>query len=133
MSASRVIYLDSSALVKLVVEEAESVALGVFLANWSERVTCSLARTEVIRAIGFLGEHAVRRARSVLSDFDLITMDDALLDDAARLAPPSLRSLDAIHLAAARAVGQYLETVVTYDQRMATAAAGLGLPTTAPV
>jgi uncharacterized protein len=132
MSADTVVYLDSSAVVKLVVEEAESDALRAFLAHRSERVTCSLARTEVVRAVAFLGEVAVRRALVILAGFDLIGMNDALLDDAGRLNPPTLRSLDAIHLASARLVGPSLETVVTYDQRMAAAAGGLGLPTFAP-
>lgn len=132
MNGSGVVYLDSSAVVKLVVEETESGALKAFLAPRSERVTCSLARTEVVRAVAFLGEAAVRRARLILAGFDLIAMDDALLDDAARLDPPNLRSLDAMHLAAARLVSPHLETVVTYDYRMAAAAVALKLPTCSP-
>jgi hypothetical protein len=59
-------------------------------------------------------------------------LDDDLLDLAGELGGSTLRSLDAIHLAAAQAIGADLVEVITYDRRMAQAAAALGLPLAAP-
>jgi uncharacterized protein len=75
---------------------------------------------------------AVRRAREVLLDTYLISLDDDLLASAAQLASASLRSLDAIHVAAAQRVRERLAAFVTYDQRMGRAAADLGLIVAAP-
>jgi predicted nucleic acid-binding protein len=126
------IYLDSSALVKLVIAEPESQALRRFLGSQSQRATCTLARVEVLRAVRPHGAKATARARQVLRRVDLIQLDDDLLDDAATLDAGVLRSLDAIHLAAARTLGDELSAVVTYDGRMASAADVLGLVVEAP-
>jgi predicted nucleic acid-binding protein len=129
------LYVDSSALVKLVQREPESSALRRFLRRRSEdtRVTSALARVEVVRAVGSGGPAAVAQARRLLARLNQITLDRQLLDDAAALAPATaLRSLDAIHLAAALAVGSDLRAVITYDQRMTDAATGLGLVVEAP-
>lgn len=126
------VYLDSSALVKLVVTEAESTALRRYLRDRVERVSSALAKVEVIRAVRPHGASAVTRARQVLRRVDIIQLDDELLEDAATLDMSVLRSLDAIHLAAARALGDELQAVVTYDERMAAAAARLGLHVDAP-
>jgi predicted nucleic acid-binding protein len=67
-----------------------------------------------------------------LSAINLIRLDDALLDRAGELDPPSLRSLDAIHLASALALGADLGVVITYDDRMLHGAAALGLPAVSP-
>jgi predicted nucleic acid-binding protein len=69
--------------------------------------------------------------RAALDRVTLIRLDDELLDKAADLTPP-LRSLDAIHLAAARELGTDLAAVVTYDERMTRAARELGLEVVAP-
>ncbi len=126
------LYLDSSALVKLVVQEAESRALRAYLRQDPERLSCGLARTELIRAVRPLGPVAVEMARRRLRSIDLVPLDDALLDAAGMLEPLTLRSLDAIHLAAAQLVAPKLRAVVTYDRRMADAAASLGFPVAAP-
>lgn len=126
------LYLDSSALVKLVVLEPGSQALRTYLRSDPDRVSCTLARTEVLRAVRPSGPAAVAAARRVLRGIDLIRLDDALLDAAGMLEPVGLRSLDAIHLAAAQLVAPTLRAVVTYDRRMADAAAALGFATVAP-
>lgn len=127
------IYLDSSALVKLAVLESESRALRTYLRAEPERISCGLARTEVLRAVRPSGPAAVNAARGVLRSIDLIRLDDALLDAAGMLEPLGLRSLDAIHLAAAHLVAPKLRAIVTYDRRMADAAAALGFASVAPV
>jgi predicted nucleic acid-binding protein len=133
MSAEGAIYLDSSALVKLVVAEAESDALSGYLGEQRlHRVSCDLARVEVVRAVIDHGEPARRRARQLLDRIALVRIDEVLLDEAASFGGRTLRSLDAIHLAAARVLGKSLATVVTYDHRMAGAARGLGLSVAAP-
>jgi predicted nucleic acid-binding protein len=125
-------YLDASAIVKLVVKEQESSALELWLETGSEDfVSCALARTEVVRASAPRGPDAVRRARRLLNRLDLIVIDDELLDLAGELAGP-VRSLDAIHLAAALELGDELEALVTYDAQLARAAEALGLPVVAP-
>jgi hypothetical protein len=129
---TQIAYLDSSALVKLVMKEPQTAALRRFLSHRRDLASSALARTEVIRAVRPLGPEAVRRARALLRRIDLVRMDDALLDAAAILDPPPLRSLDAIHLAAALALGEDLELVVTYDLRMQRATADLGLAVSAP-
>lgn len=126
------VYLDSSAIVKLVVVERESGALRAYLRREPERLSCSLARTEVLRAVRPLGPAAVEAARRLLRSINLVRLDEALLDAAGLLEPLTLRSLDAIHLAAAQLVAPSLNAVVTYDRRMAAAAAALGFPVAAP-
>ena len=127
------LYLDSSAFVKLVVEEAETAALRSFLANRdARRVSSALLRTESLRAVRHLGPEALATVREGLRRVDLIGMDDRILDAAGTLAPQVLRTLDAIHLATALAVGDDLEAIVTYDERMIEAARLLGLPMATP-
>jgi predicted nucleic acid-binding protein len=120
------IYLDSSAIVKLVVREPESAALRRYLQRRRPVVASALARAEVLRALLPAGEEAVARGRRVLGSLDLLRVNDRVLDAAGLLRPPALRSLDAIHLATARQLGAELRALVTYDDRMAEAAAGLG-------
>ena len=131
-SNARGVYLDSSAIVKLVVRESESRHLTSFLEDRPQRVSCSLARVEVVRAVRGQGDAAVVRARDILQHLLLLRLDDRLLDDAAALDPFVLRSLDAIHLAAARAVRDSIREFVTYDHRMAEVAQGVGFTVVAP-
>ena len=124
------LYLDSSALVKLVQRETESDALRRFLRRHhaDQLVTSALARVEVVRAVLIGGPAALAQARRQLSRLDQIVLGTEVLDRAATLAPNAqLRILDAIHLAAAQVVGADLRAVVTYDRRMADAAQALGL------
>jgi predicted nucleic acid-binding protein len=130
-SAERSTYLDSSALVKLVVDEGESSALRRALAGSTGRTSSNIARVEVVRAVRHKGADAIATARAVLEGVELIQLDDELLDLAGDLEGP-LRSLDAIHLAAALELEDELEAVVTYDARMARAAESLGLRVSAP-
>lgn len=129
------LYLDSSALVKLVQVEAESQALRRHLSRRarSPRVVSSLARVEVVRAVSSGGPRALTHARRVLDLVHEVPLERSLLDRAAALTTSApLRSLVAIHLASVLVLGSALESVVTYDARMATAAAALGLEVAAP-
>jgi uncharacterized protein len=127
-----VVYLDSSALVKMVLWEPESGALRRFLRRYPSRVSCGLARTEVVRAVRHAGPDATARATEVLRRVELIRLDDTLLDAAAGLDPGVIRSLDAIHLAAATTLSDRLASLVTYDDRMADGARLLRLPLATP-
>ena len=126
MSAERATYVDSSALVKLAVREAESMALRRYLARHRPLVSSALARTEVVRALLPLGPEAVRRGREVLERVDLLRINDRVLDAAGLMAPSELRSLDAIHLASAELLGSDLRALVTYDARLAASTSGRG-------
>jgi hypothetical protein len=127
------LYLDSSAFVKVVVEETESAALRAFLAaSGARRVSSALLRAEALRAVRHLGPDAVAIVREGLRRVDLIGIDDRILDSAGILEPQVLRTLDAIHLATALAVGDDLDAIVTYDERMAAAARLVGLTTAMP-
>jgi predicted nucleic acid-binding protein len=127
------LYLDSSAFVKVVVEETESAALRAFLAaSGSRRVSSALLRAEALRAVRHLGPDAVATVREGLRRVDLIGIDDRILDSAGILEPQVLRTLDAIHLATALAAGDDLDAIVTYDERMVAAARLVGLTTATP-
>ncbi|MBI4269493.1 MAG: type II toxin-antitoxin system VapC family toxin [Candidatus Rokubacteria bacterium] len=128
------VYLDSSALVKLVVREPESAALVEFLRPHAERVSSALALTEVPRALrrGGFGSAERRRARAVLARVALVDVDRRALAAAAVLPPPALGSLDAIHLATALALREDLAALVTYDRRLAAAAERLEVEVRAP-
>ena len=131
-SATEAVYLDSSGLVKLVIPERESADLERYLRGWPHQASSALARTEVVRAVRGQGPEVVAQAREVLGRLYLARIDNALLDAAAELDPLGLRSLDAIHLATALSLGDDLARLVTYDDRMASAARALGLSVDAP-
>lgn len=130
--SAEVWYLDSSALVKTIIEEPESSSLVRWLSEVDELVACELVRVEAVRAVRVSDPTAVPRAREAVTTLTLIRLDDALYDAAADLQPPSLRSLDAVHLAAALSVGRDLAGVVSYDARMTEAARALDLHVEAP-
>lgn len=132
MSAERATYLDSSALVKLAVREPESATLRRYLRRKRPLITSALSRTEVARALLPFGPDAVARGDDVLRRLDVIRVNDRVLRAAGSLLPLELRSLDAIHLATAIEIGADLSRVCTYDERMAAAAADLGLAVVAP-
>ena len=132
MSAERATYLDSSAIVKLVVAEPESAALRRYLRRRRPLVSSALARAEVGRALLPLGEEVVRRGQAVLARLELIRISDRVLAAAGSLLPAELRTLDAIHIATAQQLGSDLARVVTYDGRMRTAAQTAGCSVAAP-
>lgn len=129
--ARRATYVDSSAIVKLVNREPESAVLRRALRS-RYLVSSALARVEVPRAVHHLGPAGPARALVVLRQIELLRVSDRVLAAAAELEPVLLRSLDAIHLATARLLGDEVRRLITYDDRMAEAAAGLGFSVLRP-
>jgi uncharacterized protein len=131
--SAEVAYLDTSAAVRLLMTERESPALRRWLRRRPERASAALLRVELVRIVRRAGlPRLIPEARRLLAGVHLIRLDDALLDRSADLDPTELRSLDAIHLAAAASLGDDLAAVVSYDDRLLAAAASLGLPTATP-
>jgi len=132
MSAS-VAYLDTSAFVKLIVAEPESVALGARLRRWPDRASAALLRTEALRTLRQSGNRdLIGDARRMFAAISLIRLDEPLLDRAGDLEPGDLRSLDAIHLAAALSIDPELGVILTYDNRLGDAAMAQGCPVESP-
>lgn len=126
-------YLDTSALVKLVIAEAETEVLLAWLARRSGEPTSSdLARTELLRVVRRVAPERLERARHVLDSVTLIALSTETFEEAGRLAPATMRSLDALHVAAALRLGDDLDAVVTYDDRIAEAARLNGASTFGP-
>jgi predicted nucleic acid-binding protein len=132
VSVDRATYVDSSAIVKLVVREPESASLARFLRTRRPLVSSALARVEVARACLSSGDAVLARAREVILRFELVRVNERVLGIAGTLLPPEIRSLDAVHLATASLLGPSLRAIVTYDARMAEAARGLGFRVEAP-
>jgi uncharacterized protein len=143
-----VIYLDSCALVKLVVAEEETPDLERFLdGRRAEMVSCQLALTEVVRVVRRSGCNSQREliissealaarmeaAANLLDRIDLVVVNRGIFIEAAAFAEEAhVGSLDAIHLACARKIGSELTDFVTYDGQLAGAAEAIGLPVTKP-
>lgn len=131
----RTCYLDASALVKLATPEAETDALRAVLDTFDARLTNRLATVEVARALLRRGVATSALAAEVSEAFlglAITELDAAIAESAGRLEPPALRSLDAIHLASALALGDELAAFVTYDAGLAEAARAAGLEAIAP-
>jgi len=129
---SGALYLDSSALVKLIVSEPESEALVAYVGSYSIRFASILALVEVPRALARAVGHVPDRAAAVLGGLTLVTLDARIAARAAAILPAELRSLDAIHLATAVELMPELEALVTYDTRLGNAAVQRGLQVVAP-
>jgi len=128
-----VFYLDTSAAMKLVVAERGSTALRRWLEPRAERVFGSdLLRTELLRATQRTAPERMVQARAVLDSLVMLRLSTAICERAATLEPSLLRSLDALHLAAAVDLGDELEGFVTYDDRLAGAARAHGISVVAP-
>ena len=128
------IYLDASALMKLVRREAETEALLAWLEEVREQplVSSELARVEVLRAARRAGGPVLTEARAVVGDLDLIPLDRAVQDVACDIGDPMLRTLDALHLGSALLLGDALTAFVAYDHRLADGAQAAGLAVVAP-
>lgn len=126
-------YLDTSAAVKLVVLERETNALSKWCAQAGRSlVSTDLTRTELLRTTRRVAPDQLVQARMVLESLTLLSLTSELCERAADLEPEALRSLDALHLAGALALGDELEGIVTYDERLADAASAQGIEVVAP-
>lgn len=126
-------YLDTSAAVKLVVTEVGSKALRRWVLEATEPIVSSdLLRTELLRATRRGAPDEMQQARAVLDSLVLLTLSTPLFEQAGTIEPDLLRSLDALHLAAALDLGDDLDGIITYDDRLASAAAALGILVVAP-
>lgn len=127
------VYLDASAIVKLVVEERESPALRHALRDRVRRVSSALALVEVhLAAARRSPAPPTGRAGTIVAGLALIPIDHATLEGAAALGQYGVRALDAIHLATARSLGEGLDCFIAYDQRLLAAAEASGLVTERP-
>lgn len=128
------LYLDSSALVKLAITEAESVSLHNWLAERPNLilVSSSLIRAEVPRAIWRADPSALPESYLVIRRTTEIEVTDSVLSKAASVRPAILRAADAIHLASALTLRSDLTAFVAYDKRLLAAAKEAGLPTASP-
>ena len=124
-------YLDASAIVKLVVQEPESEALHRWYVEATQLVTSRIGVIETLRASAWRSHDPKHRAR-IISDLEILEVTATIGAVAATVGSPLLRTLDAIHIATAMALGQDLDAFVTYDDRMAEAARSLGLPVVRP-
>jgi predicted nucleic acid-binding protein len=129
-------YVDSSAIVKLIWSEAESSALAEFVLS-DERsaktlITSAVSRIEVLRATRRRDGSLLSRAREVLETFSEFEITEGIMEKAAIVGSPHLRTLDAIHLATAMENASGMRALITYDTRLAQAARELGLPVASP-
>ena len=125
-------YIDSSAFVKLIAEESETAALRLELDRWARLASCSLLVAEVTRTVLRAAPALLPVASRLLAAVDLIAVTRPRLQQAGQLQPPQLRTLDALHLVSAMAVGARLGVLVTYDRRIASAAQWHGVSVVAP-
>jgi len=129
------IYLDSCALIKLVLEEPESEALEEHLVKHGQTIQLSseLATVEVLRALIRIdaGAEVTSDAESLLKGYARLPIKSSI-PHAAALPGKHLRSLDALHLATAQMLGRSLTQFITYDKRLAQAALEAGLPVVTP-
>lgn len=137
-SAEKLSYLDSSAILKLVVAEPESRELQRSLLDGRAVASSQLAVAEVPRALrridaGHKLEAQVDSlAAGVLGRLALVPLERGRLVEAGALDEPGLRTLDAIHISSAASLGTILTAFVSYDRRQLDAAARAGLPVSSP-
>jgi predicted nucleic acid-binding protein len=127
-----IVYADTSALMKLVRAEDGTVALRRWLARHQPRlVTSAIGGVELRRAAARVSADHLATAQALLARVDLLQVAPATLDLAARVAPPTLRTLDACHLVAAAMIAD-LDAVLCYDDRLTQALSRIGLKVVAP-
>jgi hypothetical protein len=127
-------YADTSAVIKLLVEETDSKAFAAFYDAHSdaEWVSSALLRIELTRAVARAMPALLPDARELLLAFSCIAIDDDIVEGAMNEPDRGLRSPDAIHLATARILAPELDALVTYDDRPLRAATDAGLVIVSP-
>jgi uncharacterized protein len=132
MAEPRVAYLDASAFVKLVKDEAESAALEAALGAWPRLASSTLLEVEGLRAARRTNPVAYDAAITVLGGMELLEIDADVRRAAVAMRDPGVRSLDAIHLATALSLGERCGAFFAYDERLIAAARAHGLTVTVP-
>ena len=131
---SDVAYIDTSAFVKLFVEEPESDAVAAAIgSSWTRMVASEILAVEAFRTALRRGGEAPELAAQLLRQVILLPFSTEIRTDSYRLSPPELRTLDAIHLATAISVADQIGAIFTYDKRLAQASSDAGLRVVAPV
>src|ERR1700722_3340593 len=127
------IYLDTSAALKLVMPEAETAGLELWIAERAgvPRISSRLLRIEMLRSVARTAPQRISRANVVLSSIALVSIDD-VASTAEVIGDRTIRSLDAIHLAAAHRLRADHPAFVRYDKGLGHSAQALGLPVEAP-
>jgi uncharacterized protein len=129
-------YLDTSAALKLLREEEHSAAMAAFYdqaaAKGSRFVSSDLLRIELLRAVTRAAPQLLPEARALLAAVSTIEIDEEIVQAAGNETDRILRTLDAIHLASARAFGTDLATLLTYNNHLAQAAKDAGIPAHTP-
>ncbi|HEY5359228.1 MAG TPA: type II toxin-antitoxin system VapC family toxin [Streptosporangiaceae bacterium] len=127
-------YADTSAVIKLLVEETYSKAFAAFYDSHAdaEWVSSALLRVELTRAVSRAMPVLLPDARDLLLAFSYVAIDDDIVEAAMNEPGRMLRSLDAIHLATARLLGPDIDALASYDDRLITAAKDAGLETVSP-
>lgn len=128
----RVAFCDSSALVKLIVDEPESAPLRQNLGTYSHVLASELSMVEVPRAIRRRDPGRVAVAHHLIRNLETVTLDRSVIERAAALDPVELGSLDALQLACALRLAQLDPVFIAYDKRIIRAASALGLRTLSP-
>ena len=131
------IYMDTSALTKLLISEPETPELRTWLTAQIDQgdsaATSALGRVELMRTVARYGNSGHSdRARYLLDGLDILPLTEPVMTLAESIGPATLRSLDAIHLAAAAFFKQQLTTFVTYDHRLLEGCRNIGLTTASP-
>jgi uncharacterized protein len=125
------LYLDTSALVKLVADETESTQLVEFVGD-DEIISSLIARVELVRAVARKHERLVKRAEDLLADLSYVAVNRLTTGAAAWIQPWTLRSQDAMHVASAVRMREGVRALVTYDDRMVHAGRLAGLEVASP-
>jgi predicted nucleic acid-binding protein len=119
------LYVDTSALVKLLVREAESEAIELELLGWSKLATSLVTEVELPRAVARAREDRLEAVidgsvilQGILASAAIIPLDEEIVEEARRVRPVHVGALDAIHVASALSLGSELLAVATYDKRM---------------
>jgi predicted nucleic acid-binding protein len=131
------IYMDTSALTKLLIAEPETPELRNWLTSQIDQgdsaATSALGRVELMRTVARYGDISqADRARYLLDGLDILPLTEPMMSLAESIGPATLRSLDAIHLAAAAYFDQELTAFVTYDHRLLNGCRDIGLTTASP-
>jgi len=127
----RDIYIDSSAILKLIFKEAESEA--IVSISRARFITSEISRVEVTRAVLRYEPKGLKMAEQVLKNINFVKIDSQTLVQAERLPERiNIRALDAIHIAVASKMGLRINSVLTYDKQMAKAAKELGFAVLSP-